>query len=301
VPSNLGATSSSKNADNKNLRQLSNSTYAYVFHEVEDIANAGIVVTDEGVVVIDNDMHTVDQLFATLPKLTDKPVTFLINTHHAFDHTSANCIFARKGVTIVAAKRCREEMVRLGEFNFKRWADRVPSIKKAIQERELTVAVPNLTFDHELQLNLGGETIELFYFGHAHTPGDIVVYLPKDQILFGGDLFLMDTFPSVREAIVPNQIKVIDRILEFPVKYYVPGHGRVTTDRNDVKNWRDYVNSMYERIERMFKEGRNIEEIKALEPMMIKEHPAWEGRRLLHDAFEEIYQFLTRTSANSAK
>jgi cyclase len=301
VPSNLGATSSSKNADNKNLRQLSNSTYAYVFHEVEDIANAGIVVTDEGVVVIDNDMHTVDQLFATLPKLTDKPVKFLINTHHAFDHTSANCIFARKGVTIVAAKRCREEMVRLGEFNFKRWADRVPSIKKAIQEKELTVAIPNLTFDHELQLNLGGETIELFYFGHAHTPGDIVVYLPKDQILFGGDLFLMDTFPSVREAIVPNQIKVVDRILEFPVKYYVPGHGRVTTDRNDVKNWRDYVNSMYERIERMFKEGRNIEEIKALEPMMIKEHPDWEGRRLLHEAFEEIYQFLTRTSANSPK
>jgi cyclase len=295
------ATSSGKDVKGKNLRQLSNSTYAYVFHEVEDIANAGIVVTDEGVVVIDNDMHTVDQLFATLPKLTDKPVKFLINTHHAFDHTSANCIFARKGVTIVAAKRCREEMVRLGEFNFKRWADRVPHIKKAIEEKGLTVAIPHLTFDHTLQLNLGGVTIELYYFGHAHTPGDIIVYLPKDQILFGGDLFLMDTFPSVREAIVPNQIKVIDRILEFPVKYYVPGHGRITTDRNDVVQWRDYVNSMYERIEKMVKDGKKLEEIKTLEHVMIEEHPDWEGRRLLHGAFEEIYQFLTSPPADSAR
>jgi len=286
-------------AKGKNLRQLSESTYVYMFPDEEDIANSGIVVTDEGVVVIDNDMLTVDQLFDILPTMTDKPVRFVINTHHAFDHTSANCIFARKGAAIISSKRCREEMVRVGEYNFKRWSDRVPGIKKFIEEKGITLAVPHLTFDHELQLNLGGERIELSYICHAHTPGDIIVYLPKDKILFGGDLFLMDAFPSVREANVPNQMKVVDRILEFPVKYYVPGHGRITTKRKDVIEWRDCVNSIYERIDTMVKDGKTLEEIRTLERVMLIERPDWGGRRLLSEAFGEIYQFLTGPATRS--
>jgi len=80
----------------ENLYQISDSTYVFLFPTYEDLGNAGIVETDEGVVVIDNDVRTVDQLFATLPQIAAKPVKFLINSHHAFDHTSANCVFARK-------------------------------------------------------------------------------------------------------------------------------------------------------------------------------------------------------------
>ena len=72
--------------------------------------------------------------------------------------------------------------------------------------------------------------MELYYYGHAHTPGDIVIYLPQDQILFAGDLLWFGFFPNVREANVPNQIKVVNRILEFPVKYYVPGHGHISDE-----------------------------------------------------------------------
>lgn len=277
----------------ENLYQLSDSTYAFIFPQYEDLGNAGIVKTEEGVVVIDTDVRTVDELFATLPKITNKEVKFLINSHHAFDHTSANCIFAQQGVMIIGSEKCREAMIHHGELNFKRWSTREASIKKILEEKAITVALPHITFDHELKLNLGGETIELFYYGHAHSPGDIFIYLPKDQILFAGDLLWTGFFPNVREANVPNQIKVVNRILEFPIKYYISGHGHITSDRNEIIRMRDFLKLLYNSINTMVKEGKNIEEIKPLENQLAQEHSDWRGRRFLATAIEVIYQSLT--------
>jgi len=275
---------------NENLYQLSDSTYAYMFPDYEDLGNAGIVKTGEGVVVIDDDVRTVDQLFTTLPQITDKPVKFVINSHHAFDHTSANCFFDRKGVTIIGSRVCREELARHGEHNFKRWSTREAYVTKILEEKAVTVALPHITFDNELELNLGGETIQLFFCGHAHTPGDIIIYLPKDQILFAGDLLWFGYFPNVREANVPNQIKVADRILEFPVRYYVPGHGHISLDRGDVIRMRDFLAVLYERIEKMVKEGRTLEEVRSIEEPLAKKNSDWRGKQFLSRATEVIYQ-----------
>lgn len=276
----------------ENIYLLSDSVYAFIFPSCEDLGNAGIITTKEGAVVIDTDVRSVDQLFATLPQITDKPVKFLINTHHAFDHTSANCIFARKGVTIIGSGKCREEMIRHGERNFKRWSDRKPDIKKILRVKDITVALPHITFDHELHLHLGEQTIELFYFGHGHTPGDIIIYLPTEQILFGGDLLWVGFFPNVREANVPNQIKILDRVLEFPVKHYIPGHGCITSDRNEIIVMRDYLRSLYETINKMLKDGKNIEEVKTLENDLVKAYPDWQGRQFITTGIEVIYQSL---------
>ncbi len=274
----------------ENLYQLSDSVYGFIFPQYEDLGNAGIVVTDEGVVIIDTDVRTVDQLFATLPQLTDKPVRFVINSHHAFDHTSANCFFDKRGATIIGSKRCREELMRHGEDNFKRWSDREAYIKKIVEEKAITVALPHITFDHELQLDLGAEAIQLFYVGHAHTPGDIIIYLPKDQILFAGDLLWFGYFPNVREANVPNQIKVADRILEFPVKYYIPGHGHISSDRSEVTRMRDFLASLYESIEKMVKAGKTLAEVRSIEEPLTQKNSDWSGRQFLIRAIEVIYQ-----------
>ena len=277
---------------NDNLYQLSDSTYTFIFPTYDDLGNAGIVKTNEGVVVVDNDVRTVDQLFATLSQITDKPVRFVINSHHAFDHASANFVFAEQGVTIISSKRCREEMIRHGESSFKRWSDREAYIKKILEEKMATVALPHITFDHELELNLGEETIQLFYYGHAHTPGDIVIYLPKDEILFGGDLLWVGFFPNVREANVPNLINVVNRILKFPVKYYIPGHGSITSDRSEITRMRDFLEVLYKSIDEMARDGKSLEEIRTFENSLAKKHSDWRGRRFLTTAVEVIYQSL---------
>ncbi len=281
----------------KNIRQLADKTFAVVFPEYEDLGNAGIVVTDDGVVVIDTDVRTYEWLFATLPQMTDKPIRFLINTHHAFDHSSANCFFADRGVTIIGSQRCREEMIRDGEHNFKRWSDREPSIKKILEEKQPRVVPPHITFNSELRLHLGGQTLELFHYGHAHSPGDCFIYLPEERILFGGDLLWVGFFPNVREADVANQIRVVDRILELPVQHYIPGHGGITSDRNDIVRMRDFLASLYEGIDSLVRQGKTREAVKSLEESLAARNPDWRGRNFLSTACEVIYTSLASRKA----
>ncbi len=277
---------------NEYLYELSPDLFATVFPGHDDLGNGGIVITDEGVILIDTDVRTVDLISSMLLKLTDMPVRFLINTHHAFDHSSANCIFAADGATIIGSQRCREAMIEDGELNFRRWSDRSPQVKKLLEEKGIKVVLPHLTFTQEMRIHLGGKTLELSYHGHAHSPGDIIIYLPEDQILFAGDLLWVGFFPNVREANVPNQIKVVDTILSHSVRYYVPGHGAITDNREDITTMRNFLSSLYELIARLVREGKTLEEIKTIEEPLAKEHPNWSGRVFLTTAIEVIYRSL---------
>ncbi len=278
----------------QNFFQLSDAVYGFVFPDHDDLGNTGIVITEAGVVVIDTDIRSVDLLFETLPKLTDKPVKFLINTHHAFDHSSANCVFADKGATIIGSEQCRKEMILHGENNIKRWLERKPVIKNILDQKKITLSPPNVTFDHELRLHLAGESIEMFHYGHAHTPGDIVVYLPKEEVLFGGDLLWFGMFPNVREAHIPNQIDVVNRLLEFSTRYYVPGHGYISSDRSDVIRMREFLENIYNSIHTMVKENRDFSSIQGLEDMWVKKYPEWRARRFLSRAINVIYENLIK-------
>lgn len=285
---------------NENLFELAPSVFASVFPEYDDLGNGGIIVTEDGVILIDTDVRTVDRISAMIRRLTDKPLKFLINTHHAFDHSSANCIFAAQGVTIIGSQSCREAMLAHGELNFRRWTDRVPGVGKILKEKAIRVAPPHLTFDREMRLYLGEKTIQLFHYGHAHSPGDIFIYLPEDQVLFAGDLLWVGFFPNVREANVPNQIKVVDRILSLPVRYYVPGHGGITADRGEIVKMRQFLSALYELIQTMVKEGNTFEEIKAREESLAAPHQEWRGRNFLTTAVEVIYLSLTCYNRDSA-
>ena len=277
---------------NEYLHELSPSVYASVFPEYDDLGNGGIIITEAGVVLIDTDVRTVDRISAMLRELTNQPVKFLINTHHAFDHSSANCLFAEQGVTIIGSRSCREAMIAHGELNFRRWTDRKPEVGQILKERAITIAPPHLTFERDMQLHLGGKTIELSHHGHAHSPGDSIIYLPEEQVLFAGDLLWVGFFPNVREANVPNQIQVVDWILSLPVRYYVPGHGSVTADREEIVTMRNFLSFLYDLIVKMVREGRSVADIHVIEDTLAKDHPSWQGRNFLTTAVEVIYRSL---------
>jgi len=112
-------------------------------------------------------------------------------------------------------------------------------------------------------------------------------------VLFAGDLLWVGFFPNVREADVPNQNKVVDRILSLPVRYYVPGHGGITEDRAEIVKMRDFLANLYDTILGMVKEGRNFEEIKSREASLAEPHQNWRGRNFLTTAVEAIYLSLT--------
>ena len=145
-------------------------------------ANGGFFIGDNEVLVIDTKMtkESVDQTIAEIQKITDKPITYLVNTHSDGDHIAGNQFFP-KSVTIIAHEKCREEF-----FHPRR--DEEPS---AWYEPELAPFVPSLTYRDKMDIYLGEKKVELRYFGVGHTKGDTVVYFPKEKTAFLGDQIFM--------------------------------------------------------------------------------------------------------------
>jgi len=141
-------------------------------------ANGGAYIGDSGVLVIDAKMTktSVEQTIIEIKKITDKPIKYLVSTHSDGDHITGNRFFPPT-VTFIAHENCRKEY-----FHPRR--DDTPS---EWHNPELLPFIPSITFRDKMDLYLGAQKVELWYFGVGHTTGDLVVYFPEEKTAFIGD------------------------------------------------------------------------------------------------------------------
>src|SRR5881296_1657688 len=193
------------------------------------VANSGLIVGPSSAVAVDALMvpSMTKRLVVAIKKATRKPIAQLINTHHHLDHTGGNRFF--KGATIVASEKCREALapgfppVPLLQRFMPRFAAEFPKLK---------VVLPTVTFPDRMILHDGDREIQLWHPGFAaHTIGDAVAYLPKERILFAGDIAFHYVTPLAFQGHVGNWIKAA---------VIVPGHGPIGT-KKDLKHMRDYL------------------------------------------------------------
>jgi len=200
------------------------------------VANSGLIVGPSAAVAVDALMvpSMTRRLVAAIKRTTRKPIAQLINTHHHLDHTGGNRFF--RGAAIVSTEKCREAL-----------APGFPPLsllqrfmpKFAAEFAKLQVILPTVTFADRMVLHDGEREIQLWHPGFAaHTVGDAVAYLPKERILFAGDIAFLYVTPLAFQGHVGNWIKAADRLLRFDADVIVPGHGPVGT-RKDLKNMRD--------------------------------------------------------------
>ena len=202
------------------------------------VANSGLIVGAEAAVAVDALMvpSMTRRLVAAIKKTTRKPVARLINTHHHLDHTGGNRFF--RAATIVASAKCREALapgfppVSMLRRFMPRFAAEFPKLK---------VVLPTVTFESRMVLHDGDREIQLWHPGFAaHTVGDSVAYLPKERILFAGDIAFHYVTPLAFQGHVGNWIKAADRLMRYDADVIVPGHGPVGT-KQDLKRMRDYL------------------------------------------------------------
>ncbi|HLD13895.1 MAG TPA: MBL fold metallo-hydrolase, partial [Burkholderiales bacterium] len=147
--------------------------------------NLGFVVTEAGVVVINNgpSARVAKALHAAIQKVTPQPVKWVVNVNSQNHYWHGNGYFKTLGATIVAHKEADRVMREMG-------AGQLESNKTLLKEKaDGTVLVyPTETFDAKRELKLGKTIVQLLHFGPAHTPGDIAVWLPAQKILFTGDI-----------------------------------------------------------------------------------------------------------------
>jgi cyclase len=207
-------------------------------HGDTGIANSGLIVGAESAVAVDALMvpSMTRKLVAAIKKTTRRPVARLINTHHHLDHTGGNRLF--RDATIIATDKCREELapgfppLPLIQRFMPRFAKEFPLLK---------LALPTVTFRDHLVVHDGDREIRLWHPGTAaHTVGDAAVFLPKERILFAGDLAFHYVTPLAFQGHVGQWIKAANRLLTFDADVIVPGHGPIGT-KKDLAYMRDYL------------------------------------------------------------
>jgi phosphoglycerate dehydrogenase-like enzyme/glyoxylase-like metal-dependent hydrolase (beta-lactamase superfamily II) len=185
------------------------------------------VVFNDYVFVFDaNFPKEAGDVIAAIKKTTDKPIRYVLDSHHHGDHAYGNAVFGQAGATVVAQANCARLLRTTGPKEFAD-AGRGAGGRKDVRESRLKA--PDLIFDDKLVFEDedGKQRVELYFFGHAHTPGDAVLYLPRHKILCTGDACVNGAFNFMGHSDSASWIRVLERMQQLNVKMVCPGHGPV--------------------------------------------------------------------------
>lgn len=205
------------------------------------ISNAGFVVTKQGVVVIDalGSPALAQRLLDQIRRTTPQPVTHVIVTHYHPDHFYGLQTFKALGARIIAHRAARDYL-HSEQAQLRLDASRQAMAPWVNSQTRLIDA--DQWLDGELALTVGGVLFQIKPMGPAHTPEDLVVYLPEQKLLFAGDLVFRNRVPFVGQADSGRWIAALDALLAFDATVIVPGHGAVSTQaRADLQLTRDYL------------------------------------------------------------
>ena len=202
-------------------------------------ANAGFIVTAQGVVVVDSGSSylVAKAMHEAIRQVTKQPVKYVINTGGQDHRWLGNGYFKELGAEIIASGKAKEDMA-------ERSALQLDALRPVLREKLAgTQAVyPSRLVDRKEVLNLAGEEIHVLYFGGGHTPGDGVVWLPKSRILFSGDLIYVDRllgiFPFSNTRNWPASFAEIEKLNPTNI---IPGHGKVCDLAKARKETKDYL------------------------------------------------------------
>jgi glyoxylase-like metal-dependent hydrolase (beta-lactamase superfamily II) len=125
--------------------------------------------------------------------------------------------------------------------------------------------VPNIGFDREMTIDLGGTEAQLRFIGRGNTAGDTIVYLPRQKILVTGDL-VDHPVPYMFGQIAVDYVDTLDRLLAFDADTIVPGHGDILRDKQYIRDVQAMVRTVNEEVERQVNAGKTLEEAQDIVP-----------------------------------
>ena len=211
----------------------------------EGRANAGFIVTREGVVVVDAEASPAagETLLRTIRSVTSRPIRWLILTHHHPDHHFGTIVFREAGARVIAHPDTRTLASAGGpDEEVINWI-RVVGLD-AMRGFEFA-DTPDRPVTGSDTIRLGGRTIVVFSPGPGHTPGDLMVWLPTERVLFAGDILIEDGVTMMVDGSAPALIGALARIDSLAPRVVVPGHGAIPAEPAAlVQRTRDYVTQL---------------------------------------------------------
>lgn len=224
--------------------------------------NLGLVVgSDRAFLIDDQYAPMVPKIRAAIAAVTDKPVSFVLNTHWHGDHTGGNEAFAEAGTLVVAHDNVR---TRLSSEQVMAAFDRtVPAAPKG--------ALPVITFNDRVTFHVGGHTVQAIHVPSAHTDGDAIVRLPEVNVIHTGDLVFYGLYPVVdysNGGSLKGMADATARLLEMSDENtrFIPGHGPVVIGRQELSEYLEMLRVVHARLEKLIGEGKTLEQVIAARP-----------------------------------
>jgi cyclase len=223
-------------------------------------ANTSWVEFRNFVVVIDaNTPWGIRAILPEIRKTTSKPIRYVFDTHYHWDHTQGNSVMADEGVTVVCSQDCASELNTKGRTE---WAD----MSKRTDEYSLApyrMEPPTVVFDKFMAIDDGERRLELRRVGPAHTIGDAVAFLPKEGILFTGDLCVSWRFGNNvgdRDADHQHWVQVLNDLAGWNVKTVIPGHGGPGTV-DTLKAQSAFLDDLWKQVSAGKKAGKTVDQL----------------------------------------
>ena len=222
--------------------------------------NIGVSHGEDGTVLIDDQFAPLmGKIEAAIANLGASPVKYLVNTHYHGDHTGGNENFGRKGALIFAQENVRTRL--------KDGRDEPNPSAPAPK-----AALPVITYDQGLRLNLNGDTVDIAFLGGGHTDGDSVIFWREDNVVHVGDLYLnIPGYPYVdvrSGGNVFNMMNSLDAVIRMidDKTVVIPGHGGLS-NKAELVAYRAMIGDAVSRVEQLKTECKTLDEAIAAGPL----------------------------------
>ena len=223
-------------------------------------ANTSWVEFRDFVVVIEaNTPWGLQEALAEVKKTTTKPIRYVFDTHYHWDHTQGNSIMADQGVTVVCSQDCAVELGTKGKGEWTQMSKRTDQYSLA----PYRLQQPTLVFGDFMAIDDGERRLELRRVGPAHTIGDAVAYLPREGILFTGDLCVnwrAGNNVADPDADHPHWVQVLNELATWNVKTVIPGHGGPGTTAT-LRAQSAFLDDLWKQVSAGKKAGRTLEQL----------------------------------------
>ena len=287
------------------FQKLAEGVYASIRREPVGLgvdANNLFVIGDDGVLVVDTNFgpSSTRHVLASLRKLTDKPVRFVVNTHPHDDHVLGNIVYrqAFPEAEFIGHAFLTEYLPGRGATNRKNQVDNLPGFASTLKETlakgtsltggpitdeeragyssdlrmiesylkdapSFADVLPTRTLTDRLTITLGTRRVEILHLGRGHTAGDLVVHLPEEGIVATGDLVVFP-IPLVGgdQSFVAEWSGTLQKVLALAPRVVVPGHGPVMRDMSHLRLMSDLFASVTRQVKTAADAGQPLQEVR---------------------------------------
>lgn len=273
------------------IKKFGDGIYAYVGRNFK--SNTGIILTQDGVVLIDSGHEPTDSraVMDAVKKLTPMPVRFLIDTEPHPDHTTGHYVFASTA-TIIAAAGAGQSMrnrERQTPDRIERLAATSPEMKAALEGYKFIP--PHIEYVDRMTLHVGERTFELMHMKGVHSEADTAIWLPKERVLFSASAFVSEQINIFRPFVNISDMQAAGKMLKaLNPEHVIPGHGPPTTTKL-FDDGDKYYALLVERVAAKVNEGKSLEDIQ--KEVKMPEYAGWASQDRMPTNIEAAYRMVT--------